>query len=668
MKCLPSYSLAILTLITWPGRADEVAQLLVAVRTYEADRGFDAAKKLEAAVARAGNGSADDRRAMEGRLAAALEEAETREAKSLLCRLLQRFAGEQSVPALSKLLPDEEVGHMVRFALATIPGDEASAAMREALGKVSEKHQIGLINALAQRGDHEALPLFVERLKSPALSSAAIQGLGLLGSREAVAALGRHRAGATSPLMEIEDALLTAADALLEAGDRSEARQIYLRLTSSRAAHQRIAGLRGLAAINDLLARAQVEKALTDRDTGVQRSALRFMVSMAGEGALPMVLEILPGMTPTLQEWLINWLGEHGDASARQRLAPFLESGEISLQRAAVRALGSVGNSETVPRLLACLSHEDAEVRRTARASLIQLSGDEIDAAMASALDSHPDRQLDLIGLLAARGARGAYPALLRVGREGAGEVRRAAIKALGGLATTEELPSLIALLSDPVMKGESKAVETAVLGAFRQISDPDERAQPLLRAYAGATDAVRPSLINLLGRAGSEKALIRVRHALESDHAATRNAAVHALARWPSADPIDDLYQLAQSSVEKSHRVVALRGYVNMARGLKDAPARFEKALALAKSPEDRKLVLSGLGHTNSLGALKLCQGLLGDGEVGTEAALACIQISRRAWRSATDEVEKLMESLAEHEDETVRRGAKRVLERIVK
>ncbi len=659
--------------IVWSCQADDLGELLDAVDSIPADEALEFGRKIEAELVRVGNDSVNQQRIDERRLLDTLATAKTREAKSLLCRLLRRIGSEQSIPVLRPMLVNEEIGHMARFALAGIPGDNALAAMREALPEVSENLQIGLMNTLAQRRDHEALDLFVERAQKTSLplASSAIRALGLLGSLDAVNALDQQRTRVvdSSLLREIDHALLTAAERLLAAGERQRAREIYLRFMRSAAAHERLAGLSGLAKIGDAEARVVIDGAMTDSDPAVQRTALWLVLDLSGDSAARLAAKALPGLSPTLQPALIDWLGENGEAASRDVLNPFLQSDELEHRVAAIRALGRLGDSETVPILLERLTSDERRIREAAEASLRRLPGDEVDRRLGSMLIPESKLAVDIIEILADRNARSAYPALVTLSRDGDGDVRKAAIKALGNLATAEELPALVALLSEPGMREESKSVQSAILSAFRQVSRPEDRAAPLLSALEDEAAApVRTDIINLLGRAGSKEALVAVRLALKSQDSAVRNAAVQTLARWPSDEPLDDLHQLAKTAEEKSHRVVALRGFVAMAKNREDAPVRYAQALELAESPEATKLVLSGLGQTDSLEAIDLCQDLLDDDAVAAEAALACVQISRRAWRKDREKIQGLMESLVEHEDEAVRAGAKRVLERIVR
>ena len=616
-------------------------------------------KALEAAVVAAANGSADEKRAMEEGLLKQLSQASTREEKSLLCRLLRRVGSPRSVSVLAAMLGEEEHSHMARFALASIPGDQAAKAMREALAKVPAPLQVGLMASLAERYDEGSLPLFVKRLPS----NAAIQALGVLGTKEAALALEdlRNAEVSTGDSQVIDDALLMCAERLYAKGKRVDARRLYV---GAMATGNVIAAIQGLAEINDLHARTHVEEALAHPDVDVQLTALRTMMRMLGDDAVSTMLEYLSTAPEPQQEVIVDWLGANGDGAARESLSKVALSGRAELRPRAVLALGSVGDASAVPVLLRLLASDEDELRRAAETSLVRLQSDDVRDALIAEFRKNPTSPM--IGLLAARREREALPELLDVCRSGKGSLRSAALKAAGSLATGSELSAFVAMLSDPEMKGETKEIEAAIVRTFREVPKAEDRAAPLLSAYEGASQPTKVMIVNLLGRTGAESALPVVRNALTSDHSSLANAAVHTFSRWTTSDPIDDLYQIAATTDDQGHRVVALRGYVSMAKDLKDADARYQKAVSLAQTPEDKRLVLSGLGRTRSLAALKLCQQYLKEPEVGAEAALACIQIARRVWRNSPEDTKALVTSFLQHEDETVRDSAEAALGRM--
>ena len=59
--------------------------------------------------------------------------------------------------ALGALLGEERISHAARNALEAIPGREAGAGLRDALGKTSQRIQVGVIDSLGRRREPESL-------------------------------------------------------------------------------------------------------------------------------------------------------------------------------------------------------------------------------------------------------------------------------------------------------------------------------------------------------------------------------------------------------------------------------------------------------------------------------------------------------------------------------
>ena len=134
--------------------------------------------------------------------------------------------------------------------------------------------------------------------------------------------------------------------------------------------------------------------------------------------------------------------------------------------------------------------------------------------------------------------------------------------------------------------------------------------------------------LIRLLAFAATPESLAAVRAGLEGD-ADTKDAAIRTLAKWPDASPADDLLKVARSAAGAIHKVLALRGYIRMAGQSEDPAAMYAKAMRLAERPDDKKLVLGGLGTAESAEALSLVERYLDDRGLQAEAAAAAVQIA---------------------------------------
>jgi hypothetical protein len=80
----------------------------------------------------------------------------TEAGRQFLCQMLVLVGSAKSVPVLAPLLRDPKSTEAARYALEPIPGAEASAAFREALGSLTGNAKAGLIGSIAVRGDASA--------------------------------------------------------------------------------------------------------------------------------------------------------------------------------------------------------------------------------------------------------------------------------------------------------------------------------------------------------------------------------------------------------------------------------------------------------------------------------------------------------------------------------
>lgn len=76
--------------------------------------------------------------------------------RAFLCEMLALVGTARSVPALTALLREAPTTDAARYALEAIPGPEAEAALREALGSVAGNAKAGLIGSVIARGDPAA--------------------------------------------------------------------------------------------------------------------------------------------------------------------------------------------------------------------------------------------------------------------------------------------------------------------------------------------------------------------------------------------------------------------------------------------------------------------------------------------------------------------------------
>lgn len=131
---------------------------------------------------------ADGRAKAEERLLKALAlPGATDAGRAFVCQMLALVGSAASVPILAPLVRDARTADTARYALEAIPGPEASAALRDALGTLTGPLKAGLIGSLAVRRDTAAQPALAalkDNTAEPAIvREAATRALALLGAK-----------------------------------------------------------------------------------------------------------------------------------------------------------------------------------------------------------------------------------------------------------------------------------------------------------------------------------------------------------------------------------------------------------------------------------------------------------------------------------------------------
>jgi hypothetical protein len=155
---LISFALAVFLAGTHPLSAAaraETEKLVNATASYQ----FGMSRQPLAAVENLVRETQDpaQRNELERALARQLEGEATWECKQFVCRQLWFLGTAESVPALARLLGDEQTVNMACYALVRNPAPAAGKALRDAMTKAQGKTLISIIYALGHRRDAEAV-------------------------------------------------------------------------------------------------------------------------------------------------------------------------------------------------------------------------------------------------------------------------------------------------------------------------------------------------------------------------------------------------------------------------------------------------------------------------------------------------------------------------------
>ncbi len=636
----------------------EPKQAFEQLRAYDYGQDISPLVAIEALIDQSSN-DPSQRKQIAAQLVAILQEPKPpNAARQFICRMLERIGTDEHVPLLAKLLADPQVGDDARRALQIIPGDAASAALRDALAKAQGDARIGLINSLGERRDPKAVEALAKLLAEPDAKAvmAAIRALGKIGTPEAAAALGRTRSlpTGTGPYA-IVHALLRCADALAAAGDTKAANMIYLNpFVYKMPVIFRIAFLSGLVKTLGDKAAPHVTEALTDRDPQLRGAARMLAKQLTGKKLTALLLGQLDRADSQGKAAILDILAERGDGAARAVVTKLAESQDEAVKVAAIRALGRLGDRSSIEVLSRLAAASEGAIQQAARESMARLReanlGAEMMAALSAAANKGETRQaVELIEALVARGSREAVPTLNDLAKKGEGEVRLAALKALGALAEPKQFPLLIGEVLAARAEPEARVAEEAALKVAGRISVQADRVGPVLEALKRAESAKVPALLRLMGRNPGPEALAAIRKLAADPDEAARSAAIRCLAEWPSDEVADDLLKLAKEAESPTHRVLALRGYLRVAKTTK----RLELAVPLVKATEEKLALLAALSDAGDAAALAIAARYVGDEAVRAEAILACLKLGDAVVGTDKEAVKAAMQEVLEAKPE---------------
>lgn len=567
-------------------------------------------------------------------LAAAVGTAAQPEVKAYLIRQLAQVAEDEAVPVLAPLLAEQRFCEPATQALLHIGSPAAAAALAQALPTAEGGDRVTIIRALGQLRQAEAAQAIL-----PAAQDANLQ-----------TRLAAWYALANCGVAAVDPALKTGSQAE-DLFERSRALRARLLLA------QRLAEA-GQGAAGESIARELLATPLSPATRQVVCAALTTLVDMAHERAVPDLVNaagspdwqvreaalnlaaelpvarqavaalVVPTATPELRARVIAMLGRSRDAAGKATVLAGLTDPELMVRQAAAQAsvgYAADGMGALVDYAVRCPSPEDAAA---AKSALRQVREADLSARLGAALPTaSPAGKLTILAVLAARNAADqSVPVLAEMlGEER--EVVKAALSTLETIARDRDEAPIIEFFSTTTSSAAQAGARSVLVALCRR----DEGALiPILGAQGRAEGKLRGDFLGLLARIGGPDSLTAVQADLTSPDAELRNAAVRALAEWRDAAAAPALLAVVEKPENEVHRVLALRGYVRVAATAGDrAVTMLKRAAELAKTADDKKLVLGGLSSVRTEESLLAVAPYLEDAEAREEAAAAAVKIA---------------------------------------
>ncbi len=633
-----------------------VDQALERLKTYKLGDDPQPLKTIEDAVVRSYSNAAVRAKLLQA-FRQVLQSKTSFGARRFVCRQLALIGTENEVSALAPLLPNPELSSLARYALARIPGEKTDQVLIAALEKTDGREKRGILNTLGNRRCQAAVEPLAKLVISEDrdIAAEAAIALGRIGTEQTLDILKKslQQAKALKP-NDWGEAVLICADQLAAQGNAHAAIGGYVEVfTSDLPGHIRATAFQGLVRYDSRHAVSLLVAGLSDIQSEISQTAAMISRQIPGDKVTAALVNTLPKLPPSVQVQLIYALADRGDKTALPAISNRMKSDVPTVRIAALEALGKLGDASCIESLAQAAVQAKETEKQAALQSLRRLRGSNIDSAiMAQLAQANPELKVILIQALEQRNATEAAPVLIQTARSENRSVQSASLKALRTLASQNEVSGLIDLLVS-ADGSNTELIRQTLVSVVRRCGCEQQAVKDILAKQSQVKNVKKQSnLLLALGDLGVADGLPILRSSLKDSDEKIRYTAIQALSAWPDAEPTSDLLQVVKTSDTKTHRILALRGYVQLLEKANNLPAqqklqRYREAMKLAESDQEKKRILGALANIKTVSALQYAQTFLSHANLKQEAAQACIAIAQAVYVRDTTATRAALEAV---------------------
>ncbi len=591
--------------------------------------------------------------------------------KNWLVLQIERIGGEESVEPLAKLLKSDDA-HLRDYARRALQKNPAPAAtdtlLKELAVAKSENDRIGMIEALGQRKAEKAVSALESALedKDPRVAAAAVEALAQIGNEKSVKTLLAVLDKKEGVLQtKAGQGLVFAAGEWMNAANRAEAGKIFLSLNNSLDKIQskskennlfflRVAALNGLTACLPDQGAQLVVKMAQDADPKVRAAAVHAARQAPTKDALTALGQLMPKLDAGGQVQVLTLLAERGDLASVQYAQGAVKSEDESVRLAAIRALTQIGCDTSAATLLDLAVTAQGETQKIAREGLVRMAGPLVDETLlASAATGKPESRAAAIELLGERQVTGTADKLVGYAGEADALVSAAALRALGDVASGQDVARLAELLAGAKSPEALKSGETALKSALGKTVNKEVAAQSVIEKMNGAQPDGKLALIRTLSAAAGQTALKAVTEAAQATDENMREAGIRTLSNWPNLEAGTPLIEMvSKTDLPMPQYVLAATGVIRLVKESQSAPLDKRTELCVtvldkARRPDEKKQAIAALGSLPCQPAVDRLMKLAQEPEFKMEAGLAVVELAGQMRRTDRDGAKKIAESV---------------------
>jgi HEAT repeat protein len=604
-----------------------------------------------------GEGQAAVRKTLESAYLKALDQTDERETKAFIIRQLRIVGTDNSVEALSRYLNQEDLCSPAAISLASIGTEKAGQALQNSLLRRmgTAKTQQSVILAIGESGLPVAEDLLLGMVGTgdDDLQKVVLYTLSRVGGASSLPALAAaaEKAGFTMEKTNANDAYIHLIDRLIAQGDvktaEKAATDLLKKSTKAGKTGTRIAALKLLMAAQGDKATKTFSNALKDSNIEYRNAALEEISKSADKELYVSLIKSLRKAKPDVKVDILNWIGRQAQSPEKQALLSSLETGiettavqmimqeanssNVNVKQAASLALVRIGNPQAIPLIASFLSSGDPQVIGLAKNALSSFKGD-ISSAVAGAIPyASTQGKVAVSELLATRKASGHLVNVLELAKSNSPEVKAAAYNALKDVVGEKDLTNMCGML-ELADKSEIAPLQQAVIAALSSQS-PAQQVETLTRRMMQAGDRKKHLYYLPLASTGDTKALEMIVDGLKKGQGDAKDAAFEALLTWKGFEAAEELYAVCQDPSASAYFDRALTAYVRMvsvpALTAENRMIYLRKAMEVAKTNDQKNIILNQIGRTGTFNALMFAGEYLGQDALKERAATAVMNIA---------------------------------------
>ncbi|MGL4593882.1 MAG: HEAT repeat domain-containing protein, partial [Thermoguttaceae bacterium] len=543
--------------------------------------------------------------------------------KMLACKRLATHGTEAAVPILVSQMDEDIPGFYARYALETIPSEKVDVALCEILPTLKNPKAIaGVLTTLGVRANPKTAEKSAEIAQkflsheNRDVSVAAGYSLAACcdaGNKKAIEFFSQKNLD-----RKFADSASLLAETLFKSGNQESALAVYKALSASDVfPYQKEA-----AVYREILARGNdgisllVEKLRSDspQDFAVALKASRELP--AGASVTKAMIDELQKLSIPKQALLILAIGDRVDNESRKLSLPVLSmmaqygttiiiskpgqfEGRDTIRVAAIQALRNVGDASILPVLIAAANETDsADVSSSAKKTLEELAGSEVDAAIVNLAKTSDSAQVKslAIDLIKERRIVAAFQFLKEALNDSDSAVQKSALDAVAQIATIDDLPMLLKLRESAKSPEEIAGLEHVLKSACTRMSQ-NAAAEEVAKFFGSDSIQMKCFLLELLKEIGGEAALNQVDKHIWGNDAELADKATEVLGQWRSPKDVDILIPICFKVAKDSpFKIRGLRAAVRLARQFEmpedNKIAICNKVFEMADRNEDKILV----------------------------------------------------------------------------